>query len=297
MSLLEIISELLPYDQWILEKSSLSFYGMLAEGVNDILNGAIGVLTDFLLISSDPNHYMDVNQYMPISFAVAFFFLLLNLYRLAIDSASSSKMKYTIGLLAERGTKAIVLMFALPFVLFEIYGWLADLIVKTLSTYGDAVDPALLEKALDSYFSTSLYANSRFSAWVILIMVVYMVSAICMGFASGKRHIELIICFLVAPLSGQAYICGDDSVAAWNIETIAVMFSSVLHVFMLKLSITALSLDNMAVSCILTLCCAAVSVAGPSVGKKFLYKTGVGSGVISGASAVGRMAVLRAVIK
>jgi len=148
-------------------------------------------------------------------------------------------------------------------------------------------------------------SSNNMVSWVgIFVFIVIIVAMVGLTISLSIRTVEILIAILLAPIAAAFYVRDGEVLSTWFKETISIIFTQAMQVFLFLLSMKIL-IDNKYgfkdfvqgesgyTKLIIFIGIMVVAIRGPRVLRKFVYSSGAGSGVIGAGGAATRFAAMK----
>ena len=119
---------------------------------------------------------------------------------------------------------------------------------------------------------------------IVLGLLVLSIGFIILAIISAIRFIDICLAVIISPLVAVSFVKGDDGLMNWVKEIFCVVFTQSVLVLLLQILIKIMVENQNLTGIILSIGCMSVMLKGPEVLQRYIYKTGVGSGMMSIAS-------------
>jgi len=138
-----------------------------------------------------------------------------------------------------------------------------------------------------------LFSLPQGATAMTLLFLVFAVICLILAIVSAIRYIELSIVFIISPLVALSAMRNYEAIGIWARETTAIVFTQVVHVFLLNLLFAYVD-DGVTFWGILkSIGVIVVMLRGPQVLRQFLYATGTGNTIVNAAGGGGRMVAMK----
>lgn len=268
-------------------------WGVVFHAASNFATESFEYVVKYIVLETDPDKLFQYGSYLSAMQAIALALLLVAITWEGVKYQSGALGEETsLQTLTMRTGFAALSIYLLPWSMENFFIKINNLMVKMISSVGIKITPG------DSVFSAIL-APKNLSQMLIIMFVLFSIALIGLSIVSGIRYVEIIILTLIAPLAAVSIVRGGDLLDAWIRETIAVVFTQALQVFLLQ--ILANVIGKMHASPLETYIPAiglvVVMIMGPNALRKFVYSTGAGSAGVRQVGNAGRMAVYKAIAK
>lgn len=280
---------------WFGEKASEAIWGIVYQIASDVASEAFEFVMKYVLLETDPNRLINFDSYLLMMQSIS---LSLLLFAVAWEG-----VKYQTGTFSEDVSLQTLIMrtlFAgvciafLPFALEHFFIKINNLFVNMIVAEGINITPGKT-----GVFSI-LLEPKELSMILVILFVVFAIAFLILGIIGGIRYVEIVILFLIAPLAAVSIVRGGELLDVWIRETIAVVFTQTIQVFLLALILNAVGKmgeENAIEIYLVTIGAIVVMISGPQAIRKFIYSTGTGSAGAKAVGGAGRMAVYKAISK
>lgn len=283
---------------WIASGLKNGFWSFIADIISNVFTEAFKLMTDYVLKRTDVNVYINTNLYLPYLYAIAFPLLSLAVVFEAFKQNAGGMIpeeEKSFGTIALRTVFAGFLIYFLPKTVNLIFLKLNNALMDLINSIGIEVNFSSLEETINLFNVQSGFAT--IGATMILLLLVLAVGFLILGFASGIRYVELVLCVLLAPIVAVGAVRNGDSLNVWIRETVAITFTQSIHLILLKILMSIIGKVQGPMMVILCISVIAVMLQGPKVLRTFLYSSGVGSATVGATGSIGRMATMKQMMK
>lgn len=288
-------SKLLDGMSWFAEKINEAIWSIVYGAASDIASDSFEFVMKYVLVETDPNRIVDFSSYLGMMQSIALALLLF--------AISWEGVKYHSGTFGEEITIQALLMrtffssvsiFFLPFAMNNFLIKINNLLVKMIVAGGINITPG------DVGPFSLLIKPYKLSLMIIVLYLIFAIAFLVLGIVGGIRYMEIVILTLIAPLAAVSIVRGGELLEVWVRESIAVVFTQSLQVFLLWFllgTIGKMGEGDVVELYLITIGCLVLMIAGPQGLRKFVYNTGVGSTGTRAIGNAGRMAVYKSIGK
>lgn len=244
---------------------------------NDFLSLGFELLTNFLMNFSDVNKYIDINQFLIYSQAIACALLSSAVVWQVFKAQSGGAFNGTksISVLAMKTIFSGAAIYVLPHLVIKILVPINDLIIKVITVAGKnyKVEPKDIIDAIQKI-------QGQKSAIVFGVLVLS-VALLVLAVVSAVRYVDLILCILISPFVAISIVGDGEGLSTWMRETVAIVFTQSIHILLLQILMKLMVETQGVTMIILSIGTVVVMTKGSNVLKTYTHKTGVGSGIVS----------------
>lgn len=262
---------------------------------SDMINEAFKLITETIIKTSDINAYIKIDNYLTYVKVIAGSLLLVKIAWEALKYQSngalgSNNRSFSTLMLKTLASGAAI--FVLPDLVTRVLLPINNELMRLIQNIGVQISDSHFHKVLD--LKTNL---ATLGGMMILISLALAVGFVVLAIAGGIRYIELLICIVFAPIAAVSITNDGEGVQLWFKETICIVFTQSIHIFLLQILITIMSSVDGIMMAILSIGAITVMLRGPQVLRSFLYTSGIGAVTTGTTAQVTRMAVMKKVMK
>lgn len=278
--------------KWIVENVVNAIWGFFADLALGIMESAFNLMTESIINQSDLNKYLNINTYLEYVQVVAGALLVVAiLFQFVKQQSGIDTEEKSLGYLFSRTMYSVFLIYFLPKFVTNILLRANDAIMRLINSVGMKIEASTFQKLL---FIADLKKGVQYlGGFTILLILILAVGYLILSIAGGIRYVELIIAIIISPIAAVSVINGNEGLSTWFRETIAIVFTQSLHLFLLKLLMEIALKVNGPMLIVLSIGIITVMLKGPTTLKTYLYRSGVGGGTAKAAGTVGRMASMK----
>lgn len=247
---------------------------------NQLLGHAMSMITDFLLKFSDVNQYINIKVFLRYSQAIAIVALatvvIWEVFKAQTGGVIRSNNNSFSVITGKTIVSALAIYF-LPYFVLKILLPINEAIVKMITAVGK--EYTLQEKVILSFQQLE-----KEGIVIVLGLLVLSIGFIILAIISAIRFVDIVLAIIISPLVAVSFVKGDDGLMNWVKEIFCVVFTQSVLVLLLQILIKIMVENQNLTGIILSLGCMSVMLKGPEVLQRYVYKTGVGSGMMSIAS-------------
>lgn len=280
---------------WISDYISKAIWKFFADLCSDIINAAFKLIVETIIKTTDPNKYLNVNQYLVYVQVMAGSLLTLAIVWEALKQQSGGAFavkEKSISVLSLKTVFAGAMIYFLPWSVTHIFSPINNNLMMLIQNIGVQIT----ENKFNSYKSWSDNLVNL-GGLMILMGLILAVAFLILAIAGAIRYVELFICILFAPIAAISIINEGEGVQVWVRETVCVVFTQSIHVLLLEMLIKIFSTTTGPMLLILSIGVIAVMLKGPQVLRTFVYSSGVGNASIGAVGSAGRMAAMKYIMK
>ncbi|MDP4084733.1 MAG: hypothetical protein Q8934_08980 [Bacillota bacterium] len=284
-------NQLLKGLSWFGEKLNEAVWGVAYQAASNFASEAFSLIVKYICQQTDPQKLFDYSSYLHAMQAIALALLLVAIAWEGIKYQSGTLgEEITFQTLAMRVFFAAISIYFLPWSMTNLFIKINNYMVQMITAAGIKITTG------HTVFSL-IMAPQDLTQMIVLMFVILAIAFVGLSIVAGMRYIEIIILTLIAPLAAVSIVRGGDLLDTWIRETIAVVFTQSLQIFLLellanilgKMSSSPLEMYVPAIGCTI------VMIMGPNALRKFVYSTGAGSAGARQVGNAGRMAVYKAI--
>ena len=278
---------------WFGEKANEAIWGIVYWMASQMVSDGFDLVIKYVLVETDPNGIIDFSSYLAMMQSIALALLLFAISWEGVKYQSGLGEEFTLQSLVMKSLFAALSIFFLPFALEHFFIKLNNLIVSAIVATGVKITPGNLGPL------SVIIEPNELNMIIIFLFVVLAIATLILAIVAGIRYVEIIILALIAPLAAVSIVRDGELLEIWIKETIAVVFTQSLQVFLLAALINAIGKmgGNIEEIFMVTIGCLVVMISGPQALRKFVYNTGTGSAGTKAVGNAGRMAVYKAISK
>lgn len=262
---------------------------------SDMINEAFKLITETIIKTSNIDQYITVDDYLLYVQVIAGSLLLVKIAWEALKYQSngalgSNNRSFSTLMLKTLASGAAI--YVLPYLVKDVLLPINDELIRIIQKIGVEIS--------DSHFHNVLNLQTNLATlggMMILISLVLAIGFVILAIAGGIRYIELLICIIFAPIAAVSIANDGEGVQLWFKETICVVFTQSIHIFLLQILIKIMTTVDGIMMAVLSIGAITVMLRGPQVLRSFLYTSGVGAVATGTTTQVTRMAVMKKVMK
>jgi hypothetical protein len=286
---------------WLEEGVRKSIWSFILDFANDLVNKAFSNITAMVIQASNLNTYINVSSILVYFQYLAAAFLILAVAWEGLKQNSGqmiSAEKKSVGTILLQVFWSGFLIYFMPWSLMNIFIPINNALVEFIKNFGVQFTIDNLWSSAQSTVITSGPSTTNRGGVNILLYLFLGLAYFILGLVASIRYIELIIAYLIAPFVAVSAVRTGDAINVWVRETTAIVFTQVLHIFLLKIvMIIFQSYFTSQAQIILSIACIVVMLRGPQVLRTFLYASGTGSVAVNAVGAGGKMAAMKFLTK
>lgn len=275
---------------WFGDKVAEAVWGNIYEAASGFMTDAFKLVVNYIVKQTDLKGLFPFDDYLHAmqSIALALLFVAVAWEGVKIQSGGTLGEEYSLQRLIMRVVFATISIFLLPWSVQNFFIKTNNYLVKMINEAGIKIEVG------GGIFGV-LTAPSKLSQMIVLLFAILAIAFIILSIVAGIRYVELIIISLIAPLVAVSIVRSGDALESWVRETIAVVYTQALQVFLLQLlaNIVGKMQDKPLEVFIPAIGVVAVMIMGPQALRKFVYSTGAGSASVRQVGNAGRMAVYK----
>lgn len=278
---------------WFGEKVNEAVWGVVFHAASNFASEAFAFVVKYIVTETDPDKLFKYGSYLSAMQAIALALLLVAITWEGVKYQSGALGEETsLQALTMRTGFAAVSIYFLPWSMENLFIKVNNLLVSLISSVGIVIKPG-------STVFSAILAPKQLSQMLIIMFVIFSIALIGLSIVAGIRYVEIIILTLIAPLAAVSIVRGGDLLDAWIRETVAVVFTQALQVFLLQVLANVIGKMNSSPleMYIPAIGVTVVMIMGPNALRKFVYSTGAGSAGVRQVGSAGRMAVYKAIAK
>lgn len=283
-------SDLLDGLSWFGEKINEAIWGFLYTLASNLISEAFDYIVTYVIQDTDPDKFFNYSSYLTQMQSIALALLLVAIVWEGVKYQSGALgEETTLQSLIIRCLFAAVCIFFLPYSLENFFIKISNYLVKMVTANGiELTNGGLLGNLINP---------NKLSTLVIIMLLILAISFLILSFVAAMRYVEIIIITMIAPLAAVSIVRDNELLEVWIRETIAVVFTQPLQVFVLAFMLNALGKVNTegVEAYFIAVAALVVMIQGPQVLRKFVYNTGTGSSSVKAVGSAGRMAVYKAI--
>ncbi|KAB2329442.1 MULTISPECIES: conjugal transfer protein TrbL family protein [Bacillaceae] len=276
---------------WFGEKANEAIWGVIYQAASNFASEAFEFVVKYIVIETDPDELFQYSQYLNAMQAIALALLLVAISWEGVKYQSGSLgEEITLQTLIMRTGFAGVCIYFLPWSVENFFVRINNYLVNFITSVGVDITPG------DNIFA-ALLAPRQLSQMIIIMLLIFSIALIGLSIVAGMRYIEIIILTLIAPLAAVSIVRGGELLDTWIRETIAIVFTQALQIFLLQVLANVIGKMNSAPleMFIPAIGLTVIMIMGPNALRKFVYNTGAGSAGVKQIGSAGRMAVYKAI--
>lgn len=304
---------------FLMERAKMAIWGFFSDLAADMLKKGFELMMQFVMDISTSTNYIVVTNHCK-NFMSKYFDVEAYTYYIAIlsgtwllcliawqffkhNSGLYDGDEVTIDGLIKRSIWASFLIFFLPFSFTYIMLPLNNYLCNAINVVGTKLELADIGTKLHLGSLTGsivdIYKSiMKLSSLMITSIVVFAVCFIILAFVSFIRYVELIIAYIISYfVATSAVNQKGDAVEVWIKETLSIVFTQSLHIFLLKIMFEVMARTDGIVLLIGAISVIVVMIRGPHVVRKFCYSTGSGNTTVNTVGSAGRMAAMKYMLK
>lgn len=281
---------------WLSKQAFQTFKDMILLTAQDFINDAFKLIVDTVVNIKDIDAYFAVTKYLPYVQYIAATLLVVKVAWEVFkqqsggmfDTEERSLGQYTLRVIWAGG-----LIYFLPFSITKILMPINDIVIKIIEFVGVEFKPDVFN-SIFSLFNDLKEVGILLAFGLLTLGIGFLI----LGVIAGIRYIELLIAYLIAPLSAVSFVSSDEAVSVWVREAISIVFTQALQVFELQVLIGILTnVDNLLLKVVFCIGVLVVMFKGPQTLRKYVYATGTGSASVQAVGSGGRMAAMKFLMK
>jgi len=278
---------------WFGEKINEAIWGLMYHFASELISEAFAYVVKFSMLETDPNKFFSFNSYLSQMQAIALALLFLAIAWEGVKYQSGALgEEVTITALAIRSGMAAISIFFLPVFLIKFLIKISNYFVAMIVAEGIGIKQGEIGP-----FEV-LVNPKKLSAILIILFLILAIAFVALSIVAGLRYVEIIILIMLAPLAAVSIVRSNELLDVWMRESITVVFTQPLQVFLLALLLNIVSKMNDPYGVFsLSIACLIIMITGPQVLRKYLYNTGTGSAGVKAIGGAGRMAAFKAIGK
>lgn len=278
---------------WFGEKINEAIWGLMYHFASELISEAFAYVVKFSMLETDPNKFFSFNSYLSQMQAIALALLFLAIAWEGVKYQSGALgEEVTITALAIRSGMAAISIFFLPVFLIKFLIKISNYFVAMIVAEGIGITQGEIGP-----FEV-LVNPKKLSAILIILFLILAIAFVALSIVAGLRYVEIIILIMLAPLAAVSIVRSNELLDVWMRESITVVFTQPLQVFLLALLLNIVSKMNDPYGVFsLSIACLIIMITGPQVLRKYLYNTGTGSAGVKAIGGAGRMAAFKAIGK
>jgi hypothetical protein len=260
---------------WLGTKVNDAILGFFANLASDIMTKAFNLIANTVLITPDLNKYIDANTYLFYMQLIAAQLLILAVLWEGFKQMSGNFLpseSKSMQTLIMQTTFSAMMIYFLPIIFVNIILQANNLLCQVISSIGVIITEDKFNTGSLLLVGSSLRTLGDLMIFMFLILGI---AFLILGVIGGIRYIELLICYLIAPLVAVSIVRSSEAIKVWVIESISIAFTQSLQIFLLEILLKVIGMVSGPMMIVLCIGDIVVMVKGPSVIKKFIYGTGV----------------------
>lgn len=286
-------SNLLDGLSWFGEKANEAIFGIIYYMASYLVSDAFDLVIKYVLVETDPNRIIEFSSYLAMMQSIALALLLFAISWEGVKFQSGIGEEITLQSLVMKSIFAALSIYFLPFALEHFFIKINNLLVNAIVASGINITAGDLGPL------SIIIEPNELNMIVLLLFTVLSIAVLVLAIIAGIRYIEIVILTLIAPLAAISIVRDGELLDVWVKETIAVVFTQSLQVFLLAFMLNAIGKmgGNVTEIYMVTIGCIVIMISGPQALRKFVYSTGTGSAGTKAVGNAGRMAVYKAISK
>lgn len=277
---------------WFGEKINEAVWGFLYTFASELISEVFEYIVKYIVEQTDPDRYIDFSSYLSQMQAIALALLLLAIVWEGVKYQSGSLgEETTLQSLVIRCMFAAVSIFFLPWSIENFFIKISNWLVQMVTASGVKLENGGLLQ--------NLINPNKLTILVTIMLVILAISFLILSVVAGMRYVEIVILTLIAPLAAVSIVRNNELLEVWVRETIAVVFTQPLQIFLLAFLLNVLGKMNTEgiESFFIAVAIIVIMIMGPQALRKYVYNTGTGSTSVKAVGGAGRMAVYKAIGK
>lgn len=263
----------------------------------DFLNFAFGIISDLLISLNTLNQYFDYSKFLTASQLLAGSVLIVLVFYQGFKRLSGNLIfdgnSKSVSMIAIQTIISGALIYLLPFSITNILIPINNYLIALFGSIGYPIQTIDLNDTVWNFLNSAISGSILTPISLLLMLVVFFVSFIILGFVSGKRYIELIVALLISPLVAIQFVNNQSAIGVWFKEVIALVFTQSVQFVLLQFLMASLTINNFYVAIILFVGAISVMASGPKILRQFMYSSGVGSTVTGITGSAGKMVAMK----
>lgn len=278
---------------WFGEKINEAIWGFIYNLASNLINEIMNYFIQYIVEETDPNEFIDFSSYLAQMQAIAFALLLVAIVWEGVKYQSGSLgEEKTLQTIVYRTLFAAFSIFFLPWSMEGFFIKISNYLVNMIVASGVNIETGGLLGIVT--------APVELTIMITIMLLVIAIAFLVLTFIAAMRYVEIIILILIAPLAAVSIVRENELLEIWIRETIAVVFTQPLQIFLLAMLLNVIgklsSAEGIEVYFII-IAIIVIMINGPQVVRKFVYSTGTGSASVKAVGGAGRMAVYKALGK
>lgn len=276
---------------WVTERVNEAIWGWIYNLASSFASEAFDLLTKYIILETDIERYLNVDQYLSGMRWIAFGLLSVAVAWEGLKQAGGPSayrtQEMTVAELTTKTAWAGVCIYFLPWSLTHLFLNINNTLVRWISSIGIEVRPGA-NTPLDI-----LFMPQKLSEIIVVMLLVLGIAAFILGIVAGIRYVEITILLLIAPIVAVSIVRTGDALDVWIRETTAVVFTQALQLFLLQFLLQVIGKFDGVESFVIAIGLVVVMIKGPAALRKFCYSAGVGSASVRTVGSAGRMAAMK----
>ncbi|MGX5183793.1 conjugal transfer protein TrbL family protein [Streptomyces avermitilis] len=270
---------------WIEEAAQNSINKWLSSIFTDFATDAFSFIEDFLITETDMSKVYDkapeVLLYVQgVAQSLIGVFAIRDILGIVMDTITEENDR-SLESVIKGAVIASCAVWIMPFFLTDVLIQLGNLSLGFVAHLGVGID----------VMKMMLHGGS-FVGGIVIMALLFSIAALILGVMSYIRNIQLLVLFLITPLVATSLVKGYDGSVNWLRESVALIFTQTLQVFLLNVMLNSLGTNVSVEAYLKAIGVIAVMLTGPAFLKQFIYSTGM-----AGTSAKGVIALSRMIIR
>lgn len=286
---------------WLLSGVREAIWGFLSDLADSAVRDGLQRLTDFLMDRfTDLNKYFDVHILLMGFQVIAVALLGYNVAKMVINRISGGTFggdgaDLTITQMIVKVTYAAGMIYFLPWCLIHVMFPLKNLVIKGI------VNIAIAKFNLGSANDIIMDIEDLIAAggMVILSYLVLGIALFILSIATVKMYFELIIAYLISPISAVSGVNSGEGIKIWFVETGSILATQATYVLLIQFMLGSLIIfkTDMVLRNLALIGLTGIMLSGPAIIKKYTYTSGVGSATARGVGSAVNMIAMRKMIR
>jgi|GEM_PF-2005723 len=284
---------------WIINNITEGIWGFFAKLCSNIINEAFKFITETIINITDINRYININKYLVYIQIIAASFLLVRIAWEALKYQSGGVLGGNNGSISALMIKVLqsgAAIYVLPYLVIDVLLPINNALMRFIQAIGVEITEEHFSK------TKTLVGNlSDLGQLMILVLLILGIGFLILAIAGSVRYIELLICILFAPIAAVSIVNDGEGVEVWFKETICIVFTQSIHMFLLQILITIMTTVDGIMMAVLSIASISIMLKGPQVLRNFLYTSGAGSISVktagTAARGYGKMRAMKRMVK
>ncbi len=255
---------------------------------SDFITDAFSLITSAIVDATDLYKYYDISPYMIYIYAIAGSLLVVAVVWEGFKQISGGMVHAEEKSLQQLTLQTIfagmcIFLFPIIFEDFLLRG--NNLLVGMIQDIGINYQ--------SNNVSQMIISSMQMTFTYGFLFLVLGIGFLALSIVAGIRYVECVIAYMLGPIMAISLVNKGEGASIYFRESIAIIFTQTLHMFLLQFLINIILNFNNLFSICICIGILIVMIKGPGILRKFVYSTGTGSAVVNAAGAGGRMMAMK----